>query len=589
MSDSPLDWIWSQYMISPDPASEMQSLHRTCSALIQHVLQPSHIVLSHGGFTLHSDLMDPLINVVPALDRLLNLGWRHHGLSPHSVGHMELEALTCTPELTAPATQSQVVWNWVHVLNEIYIAMEDLKCLYSGCPVYVLGRTRPSRMRSIVVSLPPSLRVKLPTKFLHSYGIMVLPPAANAQRAASQEAAALRKPTWSTQISLDHTEVEGLVNFPTSMPSDGVNGKRQVADAPSSSRSTPATVAVSASCSSSCAVNLQCSSDTMAPLIADYAADSYSSLRSRTTRIISKRSLNEKNITDHGAESSKERFGLQASFFLTVDNTVKEMQSLLTRAASLLPGQGSCFLVDPRGIPFKIFRGSNMVRELDAAWEALVERMEIATERFDDYQQEYNGEVSTPDSRSMAHAVFLPVWSRAASTVAVPSTAQDHEHGNAKSSRVRDSFCISKPPPSALEHSDGLYSLSSVTSKDSSSVTDLPPAREATTPVVIENKSAVDEDLCQGNRPSVRPSVRPAPAHRTALRPCPILRPTPTPRPASPVRPASPERPPSPGTLSSVPPDSIPPHPPSSGRSHWNVLCDQARDHCRSLRTRATG
>jgi hypothetical protein len=90
-------------------------------------------------------------------------------------------------------------------------------------------------------------------------------------------------------------------------------------------------------------------------------------------------------------------------------------------------------------------------------------------------------------------------------------------------------------------------------------------------------------------RPSVRPSVRPAPAHRTAPRPRPILRPTPTPRPASPVRPASPERPPSPGTSSSVPPDSIPLHPPSSGRSHWNVLCDQARDHCRSLRTRATG
>ncbi|KAF8142561.1 hypothetical protein K438DRAFT_1877802, partial [Mycena galopus ATCC 62051] len=60
-------------------------------------------------------------------------------------------------------------------------------------------------------------------------------------------------------------------------------------------------------------------------------------------------------------------------------------------------------------------------------------------------------------------------------------------------------------------------------------------------------------------------------------------------RPTSPVRSASPERPPSPGTSSSIPPDSIPLRPPSSGRSHWNVLCDQARDHCRSLRTHATG
>ncbi|KAF8214738.1 hypothetical protein K438DRAFT_1955785 [Mycena galopus ATCC 62051] len=86
---------------------------------------------------------------------------------------------------------------------------------------------------------------------------------------------------------------------------------------------------------------------------------------------------------------------------------------------------------------------------------------------------------------------------------------------------------------------------------------------------------------CQGNPPSVRPSIRPAPAHRTALLPRPILRPEPLPRPALPVCPAfhpEPQAMPPPGTSPPVPPDSVHPHSPSSGRSHWNLLCNQARD-----------
>ncbi|KAF8205998.1 hypothetical protein K438DRAFT_1817665 [Mycena galopus ATCC 62051] len=71
-------------------------------------------------------------------------------------------------------------------------------------------------------------------------------------------------------------------------------------------------------------------------------------------------------------------------------------------------------------------------------------------------------------------------------------------------------------------------------------------------------------------RPSVRPSVRLRPI---ALPHCLVRSFVPPP----------------PGMSPPVSPHSVPLRPPPSGRSHWHVLCDQARDHCRSLRTRATG
>ncbi|KAF8146773.1 ras family-domain-containing protein [Mycena galopus ATCC 62051] len=72
---------------------------------------------------------------------------------------------------------------------------------------------------------------------------------------------------------------------------------------------------------------------------------------------------------------------------------------------------------------------------------------------------------------------------------------------------------------------------------------------------------------CQGNHPSIRPSVCPAPAHRTAPLPRPILRPASSIRPTSPDHPAfgpTPQPTPSSGTTSSVPPDSALRTPPSS-------------------------
>ncbi|KAJ7363855.1 hypothetical protein DFH08DRAFT_1072749 [Mycena albidolilacea] len=68
-----LDCIWSEYTKSPDPAAGMQSLQQACSALTKHVLLPSHIVLSNGGFLLHPADTKVLLDVVSLLSRGLNL------------------------------------------------------------------------------------------------------------------------------------------------------------------------------------------------------------------------------------------------------------------------------------------------------------------------------------------------------------------------------------------------------------------------------------------------------------------------------------------------------------------------------------
>ncbi|KAJ7768546.1 hypothetical protein B0H14DRAFT_2632894 [Mycena olivaceomarginata] len=181
-----MDWIWSKYIISPDPASGMQSLYQTCSALSQHVLTPSDIVLSGSSFTLQPELTMIIADVIPLLGQLLNLVMQDSGLPGiQHFCHAELQILTCTTGLDI-AMQSQVVRNWIHLLDNLYIAMVDLKCLRDGRPIYILGCERPSQMRQIIMLLPPSLRVKLPADFLHLYGILVQPPPANARETEHQ-------------------------------------------------------------------------------------------------------------------------------------------------------------------------------------------------------------------------------------------------------------------------------------------------------------------------------------------------------------------------------------------------------------------
>ncbi|KAF8137876.1 hypothetical protein K438DRAFT_1996661 [Mycena galopus ATCC 62051] len=170
-----MDWIWSDYTISPDPASGMQSLYQTCSMLTKHVLLPSHLILSGGGFTLLPELTNILTDVAGL--------WtpRYSKLLPNGT-----TGLTCSTGLDI-ATQNQVVWNWIHLADKLHIAMVDLESLCHAHPVHILGHESSSWMRQIIAALPWSLLIKLPAELLCSHCILLLPLAANAWEVEHQQ------------------------------------------------------------------------------------------------------------------------------------------------------------------------------------------------------------------------------------------------------------------------------------------------------------------------------------------------------------------------------------------------------------------
>ncbi|KAJ7668889.1 hypothetical protein B0H17DRAFT_1142357 [Mycena rosella] len=171
MSDRYLAELWSKYTISPKPLSRMQSLHQTCIALTKHFLEPSHIILVGGGFTLHCELAEPLSDVVPAMDHLLHLAAEYHSLREAPfIGMSELHILTTTTGFHVPATQNQIVLAWVTLVDRLETAMREVRGLCIGDPFDPRRRTWPSRIPEAIMKLDCSLCSKLPRGFVDSFG-----------------------------------------------------------------------------------------------------------------------------------------------------------------------------------------------------------------------------------------------------------------------------------------------------------------------------------------------------------------------------------------------------------------------------------
>ncbi|KAJ7723871.1 hypothetical protein B0H14DRAFT_3519774 [Mycena olivaceomarginata] len=333
MLDSPLDWIWSEYTTSPDPASGMQSLYQTCSWLTKHILLPSHIVLSGGGYVLHPEIAQIFTNVVPEI---------------------ELQILTNTTGLLVPATQNQVVWNWIMLMDKLYDAMIRLKSLRMGDPIS--GST--SRMPQILAALPPSLRIKLPTAFLESHGMMVLPPAANTSQVLRRKADARKRlqqhscvPTRGLRMPPSEAEDGALVTeapYKSNVLEWRVSGSTTgigLVHAPitpcpphpiATARASDAPKAMHAGSLHYAGPNIS---------TPDFSSQFYDLVWQRATYITTMKSLDSRDIVDRGANSDLDRrpvgrFGLETGFLRTVNNTVNDMQSILATVSSH-------FLVDP--------------------------------------------------------------------------------------------------------------------------------------------------------------------------------------------------------------------------------------------------
>jgi hypothetical protein len=76
------------------------------------------------------------------------------------------------------------------------------------------------------------------------------------------------------------------------------------------------------------------------------------------------------------------QFGLDHDFFISVDKTVAEMQSLLTCASSLA-GRSSHLIIDPRCEAIHTLWGTANLLLLQVVWDGLVERMRIARDVFE--------------------------------------------------------------------------------------------------------------------------------------------------------------------------------------------------------------
>ncbi|KAJ6504303.1 hypothetical protein C8R47DRAFT_1210369 [Mycena vitilis] len=140
--------------------------------LTEHYLEPSHIILTGGGFALHPGLGEPLTNAVRAVDGLLRLAARYHGFhTTRFIGTTELHILTTTTGLHAPATLNQVVFAWITVMDRIAIAMRELKALCIGNAFDPARRNWPSRIPAAIQWLPVELQRKLPAELLATHNI----------------------------------------------------------------------------------------------------------------------------------------------------------------------------------------------------------------------------------------------------------------------------------------------------------------------------------------------------------------------------------------------------------------------------------
>ncbi|KAK7050187.1 hypothetical protein R3P38DRAFT_3255914 [Favolaschia claudopus] len=146
-------------------------LNDSCSYFTKYILQPTDIILSNGGYVLHPDLTLPLTNIISGMDYFLDLASQHRGLQQlHSIGS-KLSILTTPGMDSTPATQSQVVHNWVLLIDRILAAKHQLHALcFSNTSLRFLPKWD-TQLASIASSLPQELRSRLPYDFIQRFNI----------------------------------------------------------------------------------------------------------------------------------------------------------------------------------------------------------------------------------------------------------------------------------------------------------------------------------------------------------------------------------------------------------------------------------
>ncbi|KAJ7436782.1 hypothetical protein B0H11DRAFT_2363831 [Mycena galericulata] len=128
MSDSHLDWIWSLYTTSPDPASGMSTLRDTCVALLNYPLTSSSFIPAIAGLALHPSVAEPFREVFPILKHLMYSAVQHHSTSQPLFDHDHADFRLVTI-LGVRRDDAEAAWG--RLLRKVAAAMGYIEELYA--------------------------------------------------------------------------------------------------------------------------------------------------------------------------------------------------------------------------------------------------------------------------------------------------------------------------------------------------------------------------------------------------------------------------------------------------------------------------
>ena len=100
-------------------------------------------------------------------------------------------------------------------------------------------------------------------------------------------------------------------------------------------------------------------------------------------------------IVDRGKDGTRglRRYHLVKAILDNICSVVTAQQTFVQRAAALMVGEKSQFIVDPRDTLIPILQGTNSLPQLYVAWKALMARMRLGVKTWGKYVTEYQLQV----------------------------------------------------------------------------------------------------------------------------------------------------------------------------------------------------
>ncbi|KAK6996605.1 hypothetical protein R3P38DRAFT_2565369, partial [Favolaschia claudopus] len=126
----------------------------------------------------------------------------------------------------------------------------------------------------------------------------------------------------------------------------------------------------------------------------------YASTYNSVQLLATQTKLSKGDIWDRGVAKvdSPPRFQISPTLLSRISRVSAELQEFLRRAAALIPGRTTFFVVDPEDSCLPILSGAQDLHQLEAAWELLRSRLELGHRFFLKYTEEFKDKETAPVS-----------------------------------------------------------------------------------------------------------------------------------------------------------------------------------------------